>query len=72
LAWLSSRIFLLLGFTGYAQRNAVPSQLGPPIDRAPLYGRKSRRCRQNPSFDLLACLRKGTGVRRNILRQKIG
>jgi hypothetical protein len=24
------------------------------------------------SFDLLACLRKGTGVRRNILRRKIG
>jgi hypothetical protein len=45
LAWLSSRIFLLLGFTGYAQRNAVPSQLGPPIDRAPFYGRKSRASR---------------------------
>jgi len=46
--------------------------LGLPIDRAPLYGHKSRRSRQNYSFDLLACLRKGTGVRRNILRQKIG
>jgi hypothetical protein len=46
--------------------------VGPPIDRAPFYGRKSRRCRQNLTFDLLACLRKGTGVRRNILRQKIG
>jgi hypothetical protein len=72
LAWLSSRTFLLFGFTGCAQRDVPMPQLGLPIDRTPLCGRKSRRSRQNPSFDLLACLRKGIAVRRNILRHKIG
>jgi hypothetical protein len=71
LAWLSSRTFLLLA-AGRAQRNVLKSQFRLPIDRAPLYGRNSRRSRHNLSFDLLACLRKGTGVRRNILRRKIG
>jgi hypothetical protein len=32
----------------------------------------SRAGAANLTFDLLASLRKGTGVRRNILRQKIG
>jgi hypothetical protein len=63
---------LLLAFPGCVQRNVLTSQLGLPIDRAPFYGRTSRRSRQHVSFDLLACLRKTTGVRRNILRQKIG
>jgi len=39
LAWLSSRIFLLFGFAGSAQRDVLAPQLGLPIDRAPLYGR---------------------------------
>lgn len=34
-------------------------------------GRASRRLRQSVSFDLLTCLRKGAGVRRNIMRRKI-
>jgi hypothetical protein len=72
LAWLSSRILFVVGFAGCVQCNVLTSQLGLPIDRASLYGLKSRRSRQNASFDLLACLRKGTGVRRNILGRKIG
>jgi hypothetical protein len=64
--------FFVVGFAGCVQRNVLTSQLGLPIDPAPFYGRKSRRSRHNVSFDLLACLRKTTGVRRNILRQKIG
>jgi len=63
---------LLFGFAGCVQRNVLTSHLGLPIDRTPPYWRKSRRSRQSVSFDLLACLRKGTGVRRNILRRKIG
>src|SRR5262249_901552 len=44
-----------------------------PADRSrAARGRKSRRSRQTVSFDLLACLRKGTAVRRTILRRKIG
>jgi hypothetical protein len=61
-----------LDLPAYAERNVLTSRFGLPIDRAPFYGRKSRRSRQTVSFDLLACLRKGTGVRRNILRQNIG
>ena len=63
---------LLFGFAGCVRRNVLTSHLGLPIDRTPPYGRTSRRYRQSVSFDLLACLRKGTGVRRNILRRKIG
>jgi hypothetical protein len=71
LASLSSRILFVIGFSGWVQRNVLTSQLGLPIDRAPLAGAKSRRSRRTVSFDLLACRRKGAGVRRNILRRKI-
>src|SRR5690348_2650760 len=64
--------FLLLALPAVRNRDVLASQSDCRIDRAPLYGRKSRRSRQNLSFDLLACLRKGTAVRRNILRQKTG
>src|SRR5262245_46018477 len=60
---------LLFGSAGCAHCNVVTSQLGLPIDRAPLAGANRGRFRQTVSFDLLACLRKGTGVRRNILRR---
>src|SRR5215472_5070345 len=42
--------FLLLA-PGRAQRNVLKSQFRLPIDRAPFYGRNSRRSRQNLSFD---------------------
>jgi hypothetical protein len=64
-------IFVVWLYRLCTTRRSTP-QLGLPIDRTPLCGRKSRRSRQNPSFDLLACLRKGIAVRRNILRQKVG
>jgi hypothetical protein len=69
---LSSRIFLLLALP--AVRNATflcRSCTCRSIARR-FAGANRGRSRQNVSFDLLACLRKGTAVRRNILRRKIG
>jgi hypothetical protein len=71
LAWLSSRNLLLLAWP--AVRNATflhRSWAAESIARR--YACANRAGRQNLSFDLLGCLRKGTAVRRSILRREIG
>jgi hypothetical protein len=46
--------------------------VGLPNSTARRYADANHAGRQNLSFDLSGCLRKGTAVRRNILRRKIG
>jgi hypothetical protein len=71
LALLSSRNLLLLALP--AVRNATFLHRGCAAESiARRYTGAILAGHQTLSFDLLACLRKGTTVRRNILRRKIG
>jgi hypothetical protein len=71
LALLSSRNLLLLAVP--AVRNATFLHRGCAAESiAHRYTGANRAGRQSLSFDLLGYLRKGTAVRRNILRRKIG
>jgi hypothetical protein len=62
---------LLFGLPVARHAMRLHRSLRLPSDCAPPRRRQSRRFRQTTSFDLLACRRKGAGVRRNILRRKI-
>jgi hypothetical protein len=71
LALLSSRNLLLLALPAvrnatFLHRSCAAESIAHRCTGANLAGR------QNLTIDLLGCLRKGTAVRRNILRQEIG